>query len=68
MRAGKYFWKLVQSTLAEYYMIIPMNVRGLFYGKMHWRKGLFRTKPDGTRTNNRLYTNKLRFIIKCVIS
>ena len=45
-----------------------MNVWGLSYGKLHWKKGLFRTKPSDTRTNNRLYTNKLRFMISCVIS
>lgn len=42
MMAGNYFWKQIQSTLAEYYMIILMNVRDLFYGKTHWRKGSFR--------------------------
>jgi len=68
MRAGKYFWKQIQSTLAEYYIIILMNVRSLFYGKRHWKKGLFRMKPSDSRTNNRFYTNKLRFMINCVIS
>ena len=41
-------------------MIIPMNVRGLFYGKMHWRKGLFRMKPGSTEPQISMYINGLQ--------
>lgn len=57
MRAGRHLWKLDQSTLVKYDMIYPMNAKGLFYGKMHLRKGLFKTKPNGNRTNIPMYIN-----------
>ena len=51
-------------------MIVPMNVRGLFSGKVHWRKCLFRANLYRTWISNfnlyqwivELTTDSIRFI------